>query len=249
MPNTGNHHRSENNPVSFVTTRHAAFHQLPGKQPNENPPFVVASNRKYLLAKRLMDVTVSTIVTITILSWLIPILALLVRLNSKGPVFFIQKRIGLHNKSFSCYKLRTMHHRDTEQDEAPAAANDERVTGVGRFLRKTCLDELPQFINVLKGEMSIIGPRPHMTTDCIRFSFVIPSYRFRHMVKPGITGWAQVRGFHGPAPDYDSIIQRFYWDVEYIRKANALLDAKIIFLTLMKISRALIQSSNQNRVQ
>jgi len=119
-----------------------------------------------------------------------------------------------------------------EADETPAQLNDERITKVGRFLRHTNIDELPQFFNVLIGQMSLIGPRPHMIADCIRFSFVISSYSFRHLLRPGITGWAQVNGYHGPITDYESIIIRYYWDAMYVRKAGMRLDIRIFLITV-----------------
>ena len=164
------------------------------------------------------------------MSWLTPLIALLVKLDSKGPVFFRQKRIGRHGEYFICLKFRTMIDNN-EADERPADDFDERITRVGRLLRRLNVDELPQFFNVLAGKMSVVGPRPHMIADCIRFSFVISSYSFRSLVRPGITGWAQVNGYHGPTSDYESIIIRYYWDAMYVRKATLLLDAKIIFQT------------------
>lgn len=122
--------------------------------------------------------------------------------------------------------------QNEEADERPADENDERITRAGRLLRQTNIDELPQFFNVLAGQMSVVGPRPHMVADCIRFSFVISSYSFRSLLRPGITGWAQVNGFHGPTSDYDSVIIRYYWDAMYIRKAGIWLDIKIIVKTL-----------------
>ena len=164
------------------------------------------------------------------MTWLVPILALIIKLDSRGPVFFLQKRIGRNGRPFSCIKFRTMI-KNQEADERPAEVNDERITKVGKFLRLTNLDELPQFFNVLTGKMSVVGPRPHMIADCIRFSFVISSYHFRNLVRPGITGLAQVNGYHGPTADYDSVIIRYYWDAQYVRKAGLWLDSKIIFAT------------------
>jgi putative colanic acid biosynthesis UDP-glucose lipid carrier transferase len=124
-----------------------------------------------------------------------------------------------------------------EADEKPAEDNDYRVTRAGRFLRKTNLDELPQFINVLLGDMSLVGPRPHMLSDCMRFSFVVSSYKFRNLVKPGITGLAQTKGHIGPARDYESIMTRYYWDATYVRQAGLWMDAKIIAKTVARLAK------------
>ncbi|MEQ1678124.1 MAG: sugar transferase [Chitinophagaceae bacterium] len=193
----------------------------------------VASRKKYLVAKRSFDILFSLFVIVAFLSWLTPVIALLIKVTSKGPVFFKQRRIGRNGIPFNCYKFRTMVVNE-EADEVPAEKNDERITTVGRLLRRTNIDELPQFFNVLLGQMSVIGPRPHMVADCIRFSFVISSYSFRHLVRPGITGWAQVNGYHGPTSDYESIIIRYYWDAMYVRKAGVLLDLKIFWTTLVQ---------------
>ena len=207
--------------------------RLSGAYQNDSSGKFVASRRNYLLLKRFLDILFSVLIILVLLSWLLPIIGLLIRLDSKGPAFFKQKRIGLNGKSFVCLKLRTMI-INSEADESPALENDYRITPLGKFLRRANLDELPQFFNVLAGQMSIVGPRPHMTADCIRFSFVISSYRFRHRVRPGITGLAQVNGYHGPTPDYESIINRYCWDEQYVRKAGLWLDIKIITLTIAK---------------
>lgn len=190
----------------------------------------VASRKKFLLAKRGFDILFSVLVILVLLSWLTPLVALLIKLDSRGPVFFRQKRLGKNGRIFHCLKFRTMVQND-EADERPAEENDERITRTGRMLRSINIDELPQFFNVLAGHMSVVGPRPHMIADCIRFSFVISSYSFRSLVRPGITGWAQVHGYHGPTSDYESVIIRYYWDAMYVRKANVFLDAKIILQT------------------
>ena len=129
--------------------------------------------------------------------------------------------------------------RNNEADERPAEKNDSRITRVGHLLRRSNLDELPQFFNVFMGHMSVVGPRPHMIADCSRFSFVIPSYHFRSLLKPGITGYAQINGYHGPTFDYKSIIVRYYWDAQYVRKANTWLDLKIIGITIKQLFRNL----------
>jgi putative colanic acid biosynthesis UDP-glucose lipid carrier transferase len=198
----------------------------------------VATRKNYLFFKRLFDILSSILVIVGILSWLVPLLGVLIKLNSKGPVFFSQRRIGRNGKVFQCIKFRTMV-CNSEADERPADKHDSRITQLGHLLRRSNLDELPQFFNVLIGQMSVVGPRPHMIADCNRFSFVIPSYHFRSLLKPGITGFAQVNGYHGPTFDYESIIIRYYWDAQYIRKANAILDLKIIGITVIQLFRNL----------
>ncbi len=175
------------------------------------------------------------------MSWLLPIVALLIKVGSKGPVFFRQKRIGLHGKPFRCIKFRTMI-LNPEADEIQAEETDPRITRLGRFLRNSNIDELPQFFNVWWGQMSIIGPRPHMLKDCIRFSFVISSYSFRTLVRPGITGWAQVMGCRGPTRDYESIIVRYYWDAQYVRKSGFWLDLKIMGITIVQSFHSFVRA-------
>jgi len=186
----------------------------------------VASKKNYLLIKRFFDIVFSFIGIVTVLSWLTPIIAILIKSGSKGSVFFLQKRMGRNGKIFWCFKFRTMIVNE-EADERQAEENDERITHIGKFLRATNIDELPQLLNVLIGHMSLVGPRPHMLSDCMRFSFVVSSYQFRTLVKPGITGLAQIKGYRGPAKDYESIMNRYYWDAVYIRKAGPWLDIKI----------------------
>ena len=207
--------------------------QIPSWNQNGNPASFVATKRNYLFAKRCLDAAGSLIVIICILSWMVPLFAILIRIGSKGPAFFKQRRIGLNGAPFSCLKFRTMI-LNSEADELPAGETDPRITLIGGFLRKTNLDELPQFFNVLAGHMSIVGPRPHMLKDCIRFSFVISSYSFRSLVRPGITGWAQVKGCHGPTRDFESIVSRYYWDAQYVRKSSFWLDLKIIAMTVLQ---------------
>ena len=190
----------------------------------------VATRRKYLAVKRAIDLLISLLCIVGLLSWLIPLVGILIKLDSPGPVFFKQKRVGLKGRIFHCLKFRTMV-VNPDADERPAVLNDSRITKVGRILRRFHLDELPQMFNVFMGTMSIIGPRPHMISDCVRFGFVITTYDFRSLVKPGITGLAQVNGFSGPANDYESIMNRYYWDAEYVRRAGILLDMRIIART------------------
>jgi len=195
--------------------------------------YSVPPRKTYFLLKRGFDITLSALFIGCICTWLFPVIGLLIIFDSKGPVFFIQRRIGKNGRSFRCLKFRSMILNE-EADEKQAEKNDYRITRIGKFLRRTNLDELPQLINVLVGDMSIIGPRPHMFSDWTRFSFVIPEYKFRNLMRPGITGLAQVKGHHGPTPDYRSISNRFYWDAEYIRTANLRLDMKIVFRTFFK---------------
>jgi putative colanic acid biosynthesis UDP-glucose lipid carrier transferase len=193
----------------------------------------ISQRRMYLFLKRSFDVIFSVLFITLVLSWLVPLTSLLIVIDSSGPVFFVQRRTGKNGRPFLCLKFRTMVVNE-EAHEKQAEENDDRITKLGRFLRRTNIDELPQFINVLLGNMSIIGPRPHMQSDCTRFSFVIPAYKFRTLMRPGITGLAQVKGYHGPTVDYESIFTRYHWDAEYIRKANFLLDLRILGLTLLQ---------------
>ncbi|MEI6947672.1 sugar transferase [Paraflavisolibacter sp. H34] len=191
------------------------------------------NNRMYLGSKRVFDIVVSLLVILFLLSWLIPVLALLIRLDSKGPVFFIQKRVGAGGKLFNCLKLRSMvtnAHANTKQ----AQKNDPRITALGSFLRKACLDELPQFFNVFMGDMSIVGPRPHMIQDCNDFTQLVPQYNSRHLVKPGITGIAQIKGCRGETKSIYDVMHRYQWDMFYIRNINFFLDLKIIYKTFLQ---------------
>lgn len=188
----------------------------------------------FFLLKRVSDIIFSLAVIIFLLSWIIPLMAILIKLNSRGPVFFLQRRVGRGLRSFRCIKFRTMV-LNCDADKCSASGNDRRVTSMGKFLRKTSLDELPQFINVLLGDMSIVGPRPHMFADCNRFSEYIQDYKFRNLVRPGITGLAQVKGFRGPAEDSYNIVTRFYYDSVYIQKMNFRLDMKILLNTIFQV--------------
>ena len=198
----------------------------------------LADRRLYLFGKRAFDITFSLFVVIFLLSWLIPLLALLIRLDSKGPVFFIQKRVGFLGRTFRCFKFRTMVVNPL-CDHQQAVTNDPRITRLGKFLRITSLDELPQFFNVLKGDMSIVGPRPHMHKDNEDFGRIVANYRLRHYARPGITGMAQVKGCRGPAKNFHSIFHRYQWDAFYIRNANLSLDFKIVRLTVVQIFQSL----------
>lgn len=192
-------------------------------------------NRKknYVFFKRMVDILLSSFVIIFLLSWLMPLLGMLIKLSSRGPVFFIQRRVGYAGKSFPCIKFRTMR-VNAEADKRAATKNDDRVTKLGHFLRSASLDELPQFFNVFLGHMSIVGPRPHMFEDCNKFSNYINNYKFRNLMKPGITGLAQVKGFRGPAETFEDIFHRYQYDAFYIRNANFWLDIRIIRKTAVQ---------------
>jgi putative colanic acid biosysnthesis UDP-glucose lipid carrier transferase len=191
----------------------------------------IDDKKGYFIFKRIFDIIISLLIIATILSWLLPLLALLIKLDSRGPVFFLQKRVGKGGRSFLCYKFRSMI-LNVEADKKQAVENDHRITRLGKFLRKSNLDELPQFFNVLKGEMSIVGPRPHMYADCNRFSAQVPAYKLRNLIRPGITGLAQTKGFSGPAIHFEEIFRRYQWDAYYVRAANFWLDLKIIRKTI-----------------
>jgi putative colanic acid biosynthesis UDP-glucose lipid carrier transferase len=185
------------------------------------------------LIKRSFDVLFSLIIIFFLLSWLVPIMALLIKLESKGPVFFKQGRPGYNEKEFFCYKFRSMRINNTTEKEA--SKGDPRVTKTGRFIRKTSMDELPQFLNVLKGEMSVVGPRPHLWSQNKSYANKIKKYMVRHYVKPGITGLAQVRGFRGEIETDKDMINRINLDVYYIENWSLIMDIKIIFQTVINI--------------
>jgi len=184
----------------------------------------------YLIYKRLMDVITAFLVIVLVFPWLFPIIMLLIRLDSRGPLFFKQNRVGFLGKTFCCYKFRTMYVNE-DADTRRASTDDPRVTRIGWFLRNTCLDEIPQFFNVLVGQMSIVGPRPHMLKDTQEFSNLVSNYHFRNMARPGITGLSQVRGYRGPATSFENILRRYQWDSYYVRNVNFRLDCKIMFET------------------
>jgi putative colanic acid biosynthesis UDP-glucose lipid carrier transferase len=185
--------------------------------------------------KRIIDIIISFLVILFLLSWLLPVISLLIKLTSKGPIFFLQKRSGRYNKLFTCIKFRSMV-VNPQADLKAATENDERITRVGKFLRKYHLDELPQFFNVLSGDMSVIGPRPHMISDDLRYEEQIRHYDFRRRIKPGITGLAQVLGYSGLADDIQKMKNRVQLDFFYIRHWSLRLDALIMFRTFWKAS-------------
>jgi putative colanic acid biosynthesis UDP-glucose lipid carrier transferase len=200
------------------------------------------NKRLYLMAKRCTDLVFSSLMIILLFPWLFPIVALLVKLSSKGPVLFRQKRVGFLGKIFWCYKFRTMYVNE-QADVKQASTNDPRITRIGQFLRNTCLDELPQFLNVFLGHMSIVGPRPHMLKDSRDFSAAVANYKFRNMAKPGITGISQVRGYRGPATTFQSIFRRYQWDAYYVRNMSFRLDIKVMTETALLILRSIFNKN------
>lgn len=186
------------------------------------------------LIKRAFDLTFSLLVIIFFLSWIFPIISLIIYLDSKGPILFMQRRNGRKGKVFKCLKFRTM--RPNELHDVKATVRgDSRITKFGKFLRRTSLDELPQFFNVLVGDMSIVGPRPHMIKQDNKYLYQIKRYNFRYSVKPGITGLAQVKGFRGEINSNKDMELRVMADTYYIKKWSLLTDIMIIYLTFWKL--------------
>jgi putative colanic acid biosynthesis UDP-glucose lipid carrier transferase len=186
------------------------------------------------MKKRIFDVLISGLVILFILSWLIPLVAILILLDSRGPVFFTQLRTGLTDNPFYCYKFRTMR-INNESDSKQATRHDSRITRLGAFLRKTSIDEFPQFFNVFRGEMSLVGPRPHMLKHTSEYAKIVDHYMIRQMLKPGITGWAQVNGLRGEISNPLQIQQRVASDLWYLEHWNIWLDIKIMLLTVYKV--------------
>ncbi|MEW2920663.1 undecaprenyl-phosphate glucose phosphotransferase [Muricauda sp. ANG21] len=182
--------------------------------------------------KRSFDIVFSLIIIIGLLSWLTPLLAILITLESKGPVFFRQTRNGIDNREFYCYKFRSMA-PNKNADHIQATKNDMRITRIGKFIRRTSIDELPQFYNVLFGTMSVVGPRPHMVKHTNEYAISVDKYMVRHFVKPGITGLAQVRGYRGEIESEADIQNRIKFDIFYIENWSMFLDLKIMVQTVL----------------
>lgn len=181
--------------------------------------------------KRLFDIVFSSFVIILIMSWLTPLIAILIRLESKGPIFFKQKRNGLDYEEFNCYKFRSMFvNENADIDEA--VKNDPRITKIGTFIRRTSIDEMPQFFNVFVGTMSVVGPRPHMLNFTEKYAVKVNKFKARHFIKPGITGMAQTHGYRGEIENDTDIINRIKYDIFYMESWSLLLDMKIIYLTV-----------------
>lgn len=181
--------------------------------------------------KRTFDLIVSSLVIVFVLSWLVPLIGLLIKLESKGPIFFNQIRNGLYYNEFNCFKFRSMY-VNNEAHTIQATKNDKRITKIGKFLRKSSLDEMPQFFNVFLGDMSVCGPRPHMVSMTNQYERVVTKFRLRHYIKPGITGMAQTHGCRGEIENRRDIINRVKYDIFYLENWTLLLDLKIVYLTV-----------------
>lgn len=198
--------------------------------PVVNIRHVPLTNTFNMICKRIMDI-VGAIVAIIIFSPVMLVTAILVKATSKGPLIYKQERVGLHNQTFQMYKFRSMEVQSAKSErKAWTVRNDPRVTRVGRIIRKTSIDELPQFFNILKGDMSLVGPRPERPFFVEKFREEIPRYMVKHQVRPGLTGWAQVNGYRGDT----SIKKRIEYDLYYIENWTLGLDIKILFLTFFK---------------
>jgi len=214
----------------YTQTRHVSvdfYGNIPivslRSEPLENP-----LNRT---VKRIFDILFSLSMIVFIFSWLFPLITILIKVSSKGPIFFKQERSGEDNKTFMCLKFRTMQIND-DANTVQATKNDIRITKFGKFLRKTNIDELPQFFNVLFGSMSVVGPRPHMLKHTEEYSALINNYLVRHFIKPGITGWAQVNGLRGETSELEQMEARVEFDIWYIENWSFILDIKIAIKTV-----------------
>ena len=218
-------------PLSYEPTN-PSWSELQKAQPIHLPPISLdTSIAKHV--KRAQDIIISC-VALTLLSPLLVIIAIKIKLSSAGPVIFKQRRYGLCGKIINIYKFRSMNCQEDGAIVKQATPKDPRITPFGAFLRKTSLDELPQFFNVLQGRISVVGPRPHAIAHNEKYKKLIPQYMERHLVKPGITGWAQVNGWRGETNTLKKMEQRVYHDLYYIKNWSFWLDIKIIFLTLLK---------------
>lgn len=180
--------------------------------------------------KRVFDIVFSLFVIITLFSWLFPIIFIIIKATSKGPIFFLQDRTGRDGMSFKCYKFRSMY-VNHDSDKKQATKGDKRITPFGAFMRKTSIDELPQIFNVLFNHMSLVGPRPHMLKHTEEYRLLVDKFMVRHFAKPGVTGWAQINGYRGETKEVKDMENRAKADIWYIENWSFLLDLKIIFTT------------------
>ncbi len=188
----------------------------------------------FALAKRSLDLLVAC-AAIGFVGPLLAVIAIAVLLDSRGPLLFRQLRVGKGGRLFEIYKFRTMHVMENGATVVQAVQGDVRITRVGRFLRALSLDELPQLFNVLKGDMTLVGPRPHAVAHDQFYSARVANYALRHQVKPGVTGWAQINGLRGPTPDIAMMEDRIAHDIWYIRNASFRLDIKILLRTPQEV--------------
>lgn len=233
----------ENNLIRFYSVPHVRNYikrqlqlELLGEVPVLSIRTEPLQNPVNRLAKRLFDLTFSSLFLLTIFPFIYLIVGLIIKITSPGPIFFKQERNGENGKIFKCYKFRSMK-VNALSDSLQATKNDPRKTKFGNFLRKSNLDELPQFINVFKGEMSIVGPRPHMLKHTEEYSQLINKYMMRHLVKPGITGWAQVTGYRGETKELSQMEGRVRRDLWYIENWTFLLDIRIMIKTVTNMFR------------
>ncbi len=216
------------NPPSEISEIREMFYDM-------NHRYIVCEPSPYYYkTKRIMDITISSIFILFVMSWLFPIIAILIKLSSKGSVFFIQKRTGFKGIEFNCLKFRTMY-VNKDADIKQASVDDKRITPIGKFLRLTHIDETPQFFNVLFGDMSIVGPRPHMIYHTHYYSQFITYYNLRHEAQPGMTGMAQIKGYIGEINAEREIRKRVQWDIYYMKNRTIWLDIKILFNTAMAV--------------
>jgi lipopolysaccharide/colanic/teichoic acid biosynthesis glycosyltransferase len=220
------YHDIEHSRLSYINNVRSIYSNYPS-------PLEAVGNK---VTKRFFDVFVSIFLLIFFISWLIPFLIVLIKLETKGPVFFLQKRKKKNGRIFTCIKLRSMKLND-DADIIAARENDIRITRVGAFLRRYHLDEIPQLFNVLTGDMSLIGPRPYMLTEDAIYETKITEYQQRYMVKPGITGLAQSYGFFGFTEDMQQMDERVMLDLLYIKRWSFSMDIKILLRTLMTIGK------------
>ncbi len=219
---------SVTNPTSEISEIREMFYDM-------NHRYIVCEPSPYYYKiKRVMDITISSLFILFVMSWLFPIIAILIKLSSKGSVFFIQKRTGFKGIEFNCLKFRTMY-VNKDADIKQASVDDKRITPIGKFLRLTHIDETPQFFNVLFGDMSIVGPRPHMIYHTHYYSQFIPYYNLRHEAQPGMTGMAQIKGYIGEINAEREIRKRVQWDIYYMKNRTIWLDIKILFNTAMAV--------------
>lgn len=219
---SGNYHMSQFGQIPLISVRNYKFDELYAR-----------------LLKRIFDVILTVLIFIFILSWLMPLIMIAIKLDSKGSIFFNAERWGKSNKKINIFKFRSMYENtktlDANGKHLQARKNDPRITRLGKILRASNLDELPQFINVLKGDMSIVGPRPHSTPLNLESKDSVKRYLLRHLAKPGITGWAQINGLRGETPEIIQMQRRVDHDIWYMENWTLLLDFKIVALTVIRM--------------